>query len=140
MKISRPLAVIVVTVMLLPAPSGIMAAAKFDGSTPLLCVPVMVSECRVEGQCRRVTADGVDLPQFLEVDVKVRTVSSAESGRSAPVTAVDHINGNMVLQGAQAGRGWTMTISEETGKMSAAIASSAEGWVVFGDCTLLPAR
>src|SRR5262245_40686303 len=118
----------------------VVAAGKFDGSTPLLCVPVTVSECRAEGQCRRVTADGVNLPEFLEVDIKARKVSSEKSARTAPITAVDHVNGNVVVQGAQDGRGWTMAIFEETGRMSAAISSSAEGWVVFGDCMLLPSR
>ena len=63
---------------------------------------------------------------------------SEETGCASPVSAIEHINGNVVLQGAQAGRGWTMTIAEETGKMSSAISSGEEGWIVFGDCIVLP--
>ncbi|HXJ80000.1 MAG TPA: hypothetical protein VMS64_15110 [Candidatus Methylomirabilis sp.] len=138
MKIWRPLGVIVGAVALFLAPSGATAAGKYDGSAPMLCVPVLMSECRLEGECRRVTAESVNLPQFMKVDVKAQKVYSEEAGRASPVTAVEHVNGNVVLEGAQAGRGWTMTISEETGKMSLAISSSEEGWVGFGHCTLLP--
>src|SRR5262245_12005559 len=138
MKIWRPLSVIVGVVALFPAPFSATAAGKFDGSAPMLCVPVMISECRLEGECRRVTAESVNLPQFMKVDAKTQKVYSDEAGRASPVTAVEHVDGNLVLEGAQAGRGWTMTISEETGKMSLAISSSGEGWVGFGHCTLAP--
>ena len=72
MKISGTLAVIVGAVALFMAPSGASAAGKYDGSVPMLCSPVVVSECRLEGECRRVTADSVNLPQFLKVDVKAK--------------------------------------------------------------------
>jgi len=117
------------------APLAAAAAGKYDGSTPLLCVPTIVAECRVEGECRRVTAESVNLPQFFKVDVKGQKVNSEEAGRASPVTTVDHVGGNLVLLGTEAGRGWTMTISEETGRMSAAVSSGSEGWILFGACT-----
>jgi hypothetical protein len=138
MKISGPLGVIAGAVALCVAPFGAVAAGKYDGSTPFLCIPVVVSECGPDGECKRVTADSVNLPQFFKVDVKAQKVHSEETGRASPVTGIEHLDGNMILQGAQAGRGWTMTIAEETGKMSAAISSGGEGWVVFGACVLLP--
>jgi hypothetical protein len=138
MKISAPLGVIVGVVALCVAPSGVAAAGKYDGSAPLLCVHTVVSECVPDGECKRVTGDSVNLPQFLKVDAKAQKVYSEETGRASPVTGIEHLGGNMILQGAQAGHGWTMTISEETGKMSAAISSGGEGWIVFGTCALLP--
>ena len=134
MKISRPISVIVGAIALCVAPWGAAAAGKYDGSAPLVCVPTIVSECRLEGDCRRVTPDSVNLPHFFKVDVKAQKVHSEETGRMSPFKTVEHLDGNMILQGAQAGRGWTMTISEETGKMSAAISSGGEGWVIFGAC------
>ena len=116
-----------------------MAAGKFDGSTPLLCVPITVTECGPDGDCVRVTATKVNLPQFLKVDLKVRTVSGTEeTGRSSPVRNVEHLDGNLIIQGGQGGRGWSMAIAEATGKMSAAISSESEGFLVFGTCTILP--
>ena len=133
MKISGSIGV-VAAVMLFAAPCAATAAGKYDGSAPLVCVPSTVSECRLEGECKRVTPDSVNLPQFFKVDVKALKVHSEETGRASPFKTVEHADGNMILQGAQAGRGWTMTISEETGKMSAAISSGAEGWIIFGAC------
>ena len=136
MKISGPLGVIVGVMVLCVAPLGATAGGKYDGSAPLLCVHTVVSECRVEGDCRRVTPDSVNLPPFFKVDVRGQKVHSEESGRVSPFTNVERFGGNMILLGSQAGRGWSMTISEETGKMSAAISSGAEGWVVFGTCVV----
>jgi hypothetical protein len=134
MEMSRLLGVIVGALALWTGPDIASAAGKYDGSAPLVCVPTVVTECRVEGECRRVTAESVNLPQFFKVDVKAQKVHSEETGRASPFTSVEHVGGNLILQGAQSGRGWTMTISEETGKMSAAISSGAEGWIVFGGC------
>ena len=132
------LGVIVGTLTLGLAPLGAAAAGKYDGSVPLLCVPTVVSECGVESECKRVSAEGVNLPPFFKVDLKAQKVHSEETGRASPVRSIERLDGNMVIQGAQAGRGWTMTSSEETGKMSAAISSGGEGWIMFGACTLLP--
>jgi hypothetical protein len=41
------------------------------------------------------------------------------------------------MHGGQNGRGWTILISEETGKLSATISDEGVGFVVFGACTPL---
>jgi hypothetical protein len=112
------------------------AAGKYDGSAPLLCAPVVVMECGPDGDCQRRSAESVNLPQFFKVDLKARTVRSEETGRDSPIRNLEHLNGQMILQGGQNGRGWSMTISEETGKMSGAISTEGEGFIVFGACTL----
>jgi hypothetical protein len=122
-----------VTMGLLPHTAA--AAAKYDGSTPLLCVPIIINECGPDGTCRHVTADSVNLPQFVKVDVKSHKMHSEETGRASTVGSVEHANGDMILHGGQDGRGWTMTISEETGKMLATITADGAGFVVFGACT-----
>jgi len=138
MKIARAPRVIFATVALCVASSGAVAAGKYDGSAPLLCIPTIVNECARDAECKRVTAERVNLPHFLKVDVKAQKVLSEETGRESPFRNIEHLNGNMILQGGQAGRGWTMTISEETGTMSATISSDGDGFVVFGACRLLP--
>ncbi len=49
----------------------------------------------------------------------------------------EHNPGNLIMQGGEAGRGWTLVISEETGKMSATISEDRVGFVIFGACTPL---
>lgn len=115
------------------------AAGKFDGSAPLLCVPTIVIECAAdgpEGECKRRTAASVNLPQFLNVDLKAMKVHSDGGARHSPIRNIEHLGGNLIIQGGQDGRGWTLTISEQTGRMSATISADGEGFVVFGACTL----
>ena len=137
MKMPGRLAMIVAA-LLCAAPLGAAAAGKYDGSVPLLCVPTTVSECLPDGECKRVTADSVNLPPFFKVDIKGQKVHSEDTGRVSPFGIVERTNGNVILLGSQAGRGWTMTISEDTGKMSAAVSTGGEGWVLFGACSPLP--
>jgi len=112
------------------------AAGKYDGSVPLLCVPISVTECGADGECKRATAERVNLPQFLRVDVKAMKVREQETGRESPIKNVERANGRVILQGAQGERGWTLTIAEETGKMSATVSADGEGFIIFGACTL----
>jgi hypothetical protein len=41
------------------------------------------------------------------------------------------------MQWMHNGRGWTLVISEESGKMSATISDDQVGFVLFGACTPL---
>jgi hypothetical protein len=135
MTIRGRVGAVLAAVTIFVAPQEVAAAGKFNGSTLLLCVPTIVNECGPDGSCRRVTADAVNLPQFLKVDVKSLTMRSDETGRTSPLGSVEHVNGDMILHGGKDGRGWTMTISEETGKMLATITADGAGFVVFGACT-----
>jgi len=119
-----------------PSPAG--AAGRHDGSTPLLCVPIGVTECGAEGECKRGTPESVNLPQFIRVDVKAMTIRSEEQKRESPIKTIEHMNGKLILQGTQGERGWTMLIDEDTGRLSATVTADGEGFVVFGACTVLP--
>ena len=65
------------------------------------------------------------------------TIRAVEEGREVSIRAVEHLNGNMLLQGVQGAHGWTLMIAEDTGQMSATISGNGEGYVIFGPCTLL---
>ena len=110
------------------------AAGKHDGSAPLLCVPIGVTECGAEGECKRGTPESVNLPQFFRVDLKAMTIRSEEQKRESPIKTVEHMNGKLILQGTQGERGWTMLIDEDTGRLSATVTADGEGLVVFGAC------
>jgi len=139
MRLLAPIALIIAVLSCCAAPRAARAAARYDGSSPFLCVPIVVFECGDDGpdaECKRRTAASVNLPQFLNVDTKAMKVHTGAGGRESPVRNIEHLNGNLIIQGGQDGRGWTMTVSEETGKMSATISSDGEGFVVFGACTM----
>ncbi len=131
----RKLAAIMVTLGLCIMPGHVLAA-KYDGSVPLLCAPIEIIECEAAGDCLNSTAEDVNLPQFLKVDVKAKMLSAAEEGgKKAEIKHLEHTNGRMIMHGGQEGRGWTLIISEETGKMSATISEDQAGFIIFGACT-----
>ena len=138
MKIFAQVGVVLVASGLCLAPIAASAAGKHDGSVPLLCVPLVVTECGAEGECKRGTAESVNLPQFMRVDLKAMTIRSEEQKRESAIKTVEHMNGKLILQGTQGERGWTMLIEEDTGRLSATVTADTEGFVVFGACTVLP--
>ena len=69
-------------------------------------------------------------------ELRINAVIAEGTGRESPIRNLEHLNGSIILQGGQNGRGWTMTISEETGRMSSTISSTEEGFIIFGACTI----
>jgi hypothetical protein len=104
---------------------------------PLVCVPLAVTECGAEDECQRGSAASVNLPHFLRVDVNGMTIRAVEEGRESPIGSLAHVEGKLILQGVQGTHGWTLIIAEDTGQMSATIASPAAGYIIFGSCTQL---
>ena len=117
-----------------------IAAGQFDGSVPLLCAVIKVVECGAGGECYPVQPEVANIPRFLKINFKKKTISATEdSGRKGvtQIKNIEHANGKTILQGSENGRGWTMVISEETGKMSATVSDDQVGFVVFGASTKL---
>jgi hypothetical protein len=112
-----------------------IADAKFDGSVPLLCVPIEISECAAGGKCANSTVEEANLPQFIKVNLKDKTLASVgEPSRTAPIAQLERDSGKWILHGGQKGRGWTVLISEATGKMAATISEERAAFVIFGAC------
>ena len=112
------------------------AAAPFDGSAPMLCAAITVMDCDPKGECSRRLPEEVNLPTFVRVDVPGRTLASPDGSKTAEVKSVTRLDGSLILQGAQNGRGWTLAVVEETGKMSAAIADGEDAFAIYGACAL----
>ena len=115
-----------------------VALAKFDGSVPLLCVPIQVVDCEFGGKCFTGNAEDVNLPQFVKVDFKQKILSAVDdASRTTKIAYTERDNGRLIMHGGQNGRGWTILISEETGKLSATISEEGVGFIIFGACTPL---
>lgn len=112
--------------------------AAFDGSSPLLCVPIEIMECGAEEGCLSTTAEIASIPQFIRIDfAKKKAHGTLENGavREVDIERMERENGTLVLQGGQQGRGWTVTIGEDTGRMTLTASGDRYGFVVFGACT-----
>lgn len=120
-----------------------IAAADFDGSEPLMCSFGQVVECVTGSECRAVTNDSVDAPDFVKLDFRRKQIVSATAGEDSPPDDIDNVidlTNYLVVQGVQGGSandtlGWSMSISHDTGQMVATGAGENAGFVIFGACT-----
>ena len=122
-----------------------VSAGDFDGSKELMCACMRVIECGPDGNCTEVSAEEIGIPQFLEINFEKKTISAPQWGENqtpSQIENLERIDGKLILQGAEDGykevrdgTGWSMAISEETGKMVLTESGDQVAFVVFGACT-----
>ena len=120
------------------------SAGDFDGSKDLMCACIRVIQCGPDGNCVQVSAEDIGIPQFLSMNFEQKTISAPQWGEDQPPSRIknlEHIDGKLILQGAEDGvkdvhdgLGWTIAISEETGKMVITGSGEQMGIVIFGAC------
>ena len=120
------------------------SAGDFDGSKALLCSCIRVIQCLPDGNCVQVTPEEIYIPQFMSLNFEQKTISAPQWGEDQPPSRIknlEHIEGKLVLQGAEEGvkdvhdgLGWTIAVSEETGKMVLTGSGEQMGIVIFGAC------
>ena len=118
----------------------LLIAATFDGSTPLLCAVIDAIECEADGNCIMGTAESENLPQFIQISFKDKTIKATKGSnikRVSKIQQIDRNGGKLIMQGVEDGRGWNLVIGEESGKLSATVADDRVGFIVFGACTQL---
>ena len=96
--------------------------------------------------CKEVTAEEINLPRYLWINVGKKTIQSKKTGddsRKSQIERVKKVDGKLMLQGAEQGRenvrdgyGWTIAIMEDTGQMVLTASGDLVGDVAFGICTL----
>ncbi len=121
-------------------------AADFDGSKPFLCSVIEVNECVPGEGCKSVSAEDINLPRHLWINVGGKTIQSkppGEAPRISAIEAVKQVDGKLILQGAEQGRddvqdgfGWTIAILQDTGQMVLTASGDLVAEIVFGVCTL----
>ncbi len=128
--------------------AGIVTAADFDGSKPLLCSTATLSECIPGGVCEQVTSDSINAPDFLRIDFKKKTVTADKPGQEdrppSKIKSSATIDEKLFLQGyddgvegVRDGLAWSVAIDQTTGKMVLTASGDAVGFVIFGACTTL---
>jgi hypothetical protein len=113
-------------------------ADDLRGADKLLCTALEVTGCWQDEDCYLVSPSGIDMPRFIEVDLEAKRLSTtAASGlnRTSEVQSVKREDGQIVLQGLERARAYSIVLTEETGSFAAAIATDGLGIVVFGACT-----
>jgi hypothetical protein len=114
------------------------SAADSHPLVPRLCSVVQVFECAPGGECFPISAEAANIPMFLNIDFDAGKITATEESGREEETAIENIkqiNGKIILQGAENGRGWTIVISDQSGKMTASVADDQVAFVVFGAST-----
>jgi len=117
-------------------PSHVLAG-DFDGSKPLLCAVIETIECTPDGECLRGEAESIDMPAFLKINFSKKTISGTRQDgtvRTTEIKSMEQVDGKLILQGVQNGKGWTMIVSEATGEATITASDDQVGFVVFGAC------
>ncbi|MGI9204089.1 MAG: hypothetical protein ACR2Q3_08770 [Woeseiaceae bacterium] len=135
----------IIGTVFLCATAGLVGAADFDGSEPMLCSTVAVNECLPNGDCERVTANSINAPNFLRVDVDEKTITNADADATRPANVIESsavMSGKLYLQGKDDGLegvrddglAWSVSINQVTGEMVLTASGSEVAFVIFGAC------
>jgi hypothetical protein len=101
---------------------------------------VQATVCFEDGECATDVPQNLNIPDFIEVDLEAgRLSTTAASGlnRETPIAHVSREDGTIVLQGFEMGRAFSLVITEQTGRLTAAVAREGRAVSVFGACTPL---
>ena len=104
----------------------------------MLCVPGQVSHCVVGAGCNSGPPKDENIPEFIEIDLKRKTLATTEAsgeGRSTPIHKQAREAGYIYLQGVENGRSFSIVLSENTGDLTLAVAADGETATSFGSCT-----
>ncbi len=113
-------------------------AGDVTGANKLICAPVTAIECGVGGDCDSGTAESINFPRFIWIDLDKRlALGEAQDGKKRSSKIMNLVDGedSMILQGAQLGRGWSAVINKATGKFVVTVSAADFAFVVFGSCT-----
>jgi len=127
----------------IPAFVALMAcsAAQADNVADkdrILCSTSIVMLCVEDGECFPISILNLDVPQFLIVDTKKKTISTTRASGESRDSAVANLSrngGRIFLQGVENNRAYSILIEEDFGRFSAAIARDGITLSVFGACT-----
>ena len=116
------------------------AAANFDGTKAPICASIESYECVPGGECLKGTAESINAPQFIRLDFKDKVARATRPDgeeRTSSIESLTQNEGELILLGTQGELGWTMAITQASGKMTLSAAGDRVAFVVFGACTAL---
>ena len=118
--------------------SGASLAEDVTNMDRLICAASQAHICLETGQCFKTTPVELDMPEFVVIDTKERSISTTKASaqnRSSKFESYGRSDGLLQLQGVDQGRAFSFVIHEATGLMTAAIARDGMSVSVFGACT-----
>lgn len=117
---------------------GAFHADDLTGAERLLCSSGQAMACDPEGGCESAPPWSWNIPAFIEIDLKEKTLSTTEASeekRVTPIATVKRDDGRIFLQGIEQGRAFSFVIDEASGLITVAVARDGFSVSVFGACT-----
>ena len=118
--------------------SGLALADDISGVDEVICAATQVHICIENDSCYAATPAELDVPNFVVIDTKKKTISTTEASglnRSTSFTSVVKGDGLIYLQGIEGERAFSFVIDEATGLMTVAVSRDGLAVSVFGACT-----
>lgn len=118
--------------------AGIAHADSVSGERNLLCTVLSSDICLQDEGCLSISASDLNIPRFIEVDTRTGTLSTTEaSGENRETTAASTSRGDgqIILQGVEHGRAFSLFIDENNGDATFVSASDGASVTVFAACT-----
>jgi hypothetical protein len=115
-----------------------VGAAGLDGSTPIICAFTSAAGCDSGSGCESTTPEALGLPRFFRVDFTNKRIIAAGPVQEGTKTETkiqnfQRLDGQLVFQGVEV-RGWSMVVTENTGRMTLTASGDDEAFVLFGAC------
>lgn len=133
MKRVFPIIILTLSALPLAAP-----ADDVSGARHLLCSTLSSDVCFSDAGCTNIAPAEINIPQFIRLDARSgKLATTAASGENRETTAqnVSRSDGQLILQGVEAGRAFSLFIHEASGHATFAAASDAMSVTVFAACT-----
>jgi hypothetical protein len=113
--------------------TGLSLAAE----TPqhVMCATVEALDCEPGNACLRGRPAELGAPAFIRIDFENKVVAGPH--RTTPIVAMEKTADGVLLQGTEAGYGWTLVLDTKQGTMAATLVNREGAFVLFGSCTPL---
>lgn len=106
----------------------------------ILCSTLQIDVCVAGEACSAMLPADINVPQFIVIDAragKLMTTAASGENRETVARTNERADGQLLLQGMEAGRAFSLVIHEASGEASFASAADGRGLVAFAACTPL---
>ena len=110
-------------------------AADFDGSKLLLCATQTALDCSRGDDCASGLPEEIGAPTFMRIDLAKKAVIGPYT--TSDILLQDKSDKQLLLQGREAGFGWTIVVDQQSGELTATLANRNGAYVLYGACTVL---
>ncbi len=115
----------------------LLTAGRFAETIEYVCAPARAIECDSNLECAA-PIPLVAPPTFFHVDLDERIITLlGPAERRGEVTQIDRLergDDQVLIGGLEAGKAWSMAISEDDGQYTLTINLGDSGWIVYGQC------